>query len=218
MDIQALFFEIIVIIIGVLCALFIDKLNEKRNHIKRINSIMKIVINNMKHDISIIDKIIQTKKSDDKLYQRYIHAKDLDDKLLIDCGNIPVTTQSFTAKVRGYNLLKDARVDFDFKNSELITDIVHHYNLFLTSLKKYELEIYDTCSKNIDEMTSFTWFDSVANHHINSKEYIDYIRTDQFKKQLLFMQFLKNHYCSHLLDYQNRTSILLKRSLESNYK
>ena len=38
--------DFIIVVLGILFALFINKLNEKRNHTKRINNIMTIVISN----------------------------------------------------------------------------------------------------------------------------------------------------------------------------
>tara|TARA_B100001250_G_scaffold101810_1_gene85705 strand:- start:3936 stop:4589 length:654 start_codon:yes stop_codon:yes gene_type:complete len=215
---QQAIIDFIIVVLGILLALFINKLNEKRNHTKRINNIMTIVIKNMRSDLDTLDTLVGVMKSDDKLYQRYIDSKDLDDKLLIDCKFLAVSVQSFTPTVRGYNLLQDARVDFDFKHSELITDIVHHYNVWKPSLKRNEFAILNACIKNTEDMTGFSWFDSAANHHVNSKEYLDYMRTDQFKQQVVFVQFLKNHYQRHLLDFQKRTLDLLNKSLASNYK
>ena len=194
--------DFVIVVLGILFALFINKFNEKRKHTKRINNIMTIVINNMRHDIDLLDKEIAIMKSNDKLYQRYVDSKDLDDKLLIDCKVIPVGVRAFTAKTRGYNLLKDARIDFDFTHSELITDILHHYDVKIPTLTKCHVEILDYCTKNTEDMAGFSWFDSAANHDINSKEYLDYMRTNQFKKQVIFVHFLKRHYQRHLLDFQ----------------
>ena len=210
--------DFIIVVLGILFALFINKLNAKRNHTKRINNIMKIVVKNMKHDLDNLDRITGIMKSDDKLSQQYIDSNDLDDKLLIDCKHLPVRHQTFTVSTRGYNLLKDARIDFDFKHSELISEIVHHYNVWISALKRDEFKVSDAVVNNANEMNDFSWFDSAANHNVNSQEYLDYMRTDQFRKKVIFVRFLRNHYCRHLLDFQKRTSDLLNRSIASNYK
>ena len=39
--------------------------------------------------------------------------------------NLATNYPSFQVSTRGFNLLKDAKVDFDFKDSDLITEIIN---------------------------------------------------------------------------------------------
>ena len=207
-----------IVVLGILVALFLNRINEKRKHKKRINSIMSIVIKNIKSDLDNIKKCTASLDLDNKKYKIFINEKNPDDELLIDCKMIPVSFLYFSPKTRGYLLLKDARIDFDFRDSELITDVVHFYNSWLSHLEFIKEKILNIASKNIEGMSSFEWFDSAINHDSNTKNYLDYMRTDTYKQKVVYMQSMKNLYKDLLLMYDNKIAEFLDRIIESDYK
>ena len=64
--------EFVVVLFGVLLALSINKINEKKNHRKRICSIMDIVIDNMTMDLKKIKRRIILFEDHSKLYNKFI--------------------------------------------------------------------------------------------------------------------------------------------------
>ena len=210
--------DFIIVVLGILFALFINKLNSRRLHGDRINNIMSIVIKNMKSDIDAAKGCADSIEFDNQKYQIFINEENADDELLIDCKMIPVSFSWFSPKTRGYLLLKDARVDFDFRNSELITDIVHFYKSRLLHIELTRKIISNISLQNIEDMSSFNWFDSAINHDSNSTEYLDYMRADAFKQKLVYMQSMKNLYKKAILDYRKFLAELLNRVIESDYK
>ena len=210
--------DFIIVVLGILFALFLNRINDKRKHKKRINSIMSIVIKNIKSDLDNIKKCTASLDLDNKKYKIFINEKNPDDELLIDCKMIPVSFSYFSPKTRGYLLLKDARIDFDFRDSELITDVVHFYNSWLSHIEFMKEKILNIASKNIEGMSSFEWFDSAINHNSNTKNYLDYMRTDTYKQKVVYMQSMKNIYKDLLLMYDNKIAEFLDRIIESDYK
>ena len=55
---QALF-DFIIVVLGILFALFLNRINEKRKHKKRIHSIMTIVVANMNQDLAYLKGVIK---------------------------------------------------------------------------------------------------------------------------------------------------------------
>ena len=47
--------DFIIVVLGIIFALFLNRINEKRKHKKRIHSIMNIVVNNMNQDLAGIE-------------------------------------------------------------------------------------------------------------------------------------------------------------------
>ena len=76
MDIEILILEYVLLVSGILLALFIDKLNEKRRHKNRIHSIMNIVVHNMKKDMETITKKTEEIDEDNKLYNKFYENRN----------------------------------------------------------------------------------------------------------------------------------------------
>ena len=120
MEIQDLFFEFFVVVFGILSALFINKINQKRNHKKRIQSIMDIVKNDLLKDLKEAENLIQNINKN-ILSKKVVNGDKLTDKEKKQSMNLTTHYPLFQISTRGFNLLKDAKVDFDFKYSDLIS-------------------------------------------------------------------------------------------------
>ena len=210
-------FEFIVVVFGILIALFINKLNEKRNHTKRINNIMTIVINNLNKDLAIINRILDDLEEDEISYKRYVNAENINEEIIQSVHHIPVNLTIFTPSDRGYNLLKDARVDFDFKDSELITDIVQFYNVWIGSMQRLIDKLLDNLESNTRSMSFFSWFDS-AKDGVFAQKSLDYMKTDEYRQLLVYANFQRGMYKSDLLEYKERATMILQRVIKSDYK
>jgi len=210
--------DFIIVVLGILFALFINKLNERRMHINRINNIMTIVIKDMENDISAIDRGVKSVDLANTLKCKYLESKDIADELLINCKMIPFHFNTFVPQSRGYNLLKDATVNFNFKNSDLITEILHFYDGSLPHINSTQALILNIISNNTEDISKYSWYDSAINYDSNSKDYLDYMRIDDFKHKLVYTQSIKNVFSGQMLLYRERISKLLKMSIESDYK
>ena len=52
-----------------------------------------------------------------KLYNKFITQKNPNDDILKECEWMSVHVESFEITTRGYNLLKDARIDFESRDT-----------------------------------------------------------------------------------------------------
>ena len=213
--------EFVVVLFGVLLALSINKINEKKNHRKRIYSIMDIVIDNMTMDLKKIKRRIILLEDHSKLYNKFIAQKNPNDDILKECEWMPVHVESFEITTRGYNLLKDARIDFEFKDSKLITEITSFYKIWVTYIGKIQEEVLmNLAVKNTEHRSSFNWFHDVAiNKNTSNQDFLEYLRTDDFKNRLTYKHWVETTVLRrYLSDYRGSIEQLLEKIEASDYK
>ena len=184
--------EFIVVLFGVLCALSMNTINEKRNHRKRINNIMDIVVDNMTMDLEKIKKRILLLDTHSKLYNKFIEQKNPNDDILKECQWMPVHVPNFEITARGYNLLKDARIDFEFKDSMLITEITAFYHYWIKGVEHIQDILLELAVENVKHRSSFNWFhDSVVKENRSNQDFLEYLRTDDFKKRITYKYWME---------------------------
>ena len=213
--------EFIVVLFGVLFALSINKINEKRKHRKRIKNIMDIVVDNMTMDLESIKERIILLEAHSKLYNKFIEQKNPNDDILKECEGMTVSVAPFTITERGYNLLKDARIDFEFKDSKLITEITRFYKLWTIYIDKTQEEVLmDLAVKNTEHRSSFNWFHDVAiNKNTSNQDFLEYLRTDDFKNRLTYKHWVETTVLRrYLSDYRGSVEQLLEKIEASDYK
>ena len=213
--------EFVVVLFGVLCALSMNKINEKRNHSKRINNIMDIVVDNMTMDLEKIKRRIILLDAHSKIYNKFIEQKNPNDDILMECEALPVSVPLFEITTRGYNLLKDARIDFEFKNSKLVTEITHFYKVWLICIVKTQEEVLmDLAVKNTKHRSSFNWFHDVEiNKNRSNQDFLEYLRTDDFKNRITYKYWVEATVLRRYLSgYREGIERLLEKIEASDYK
>jgi hypothetical protein len=213
--------EFVVVLFGVLLALSINKINEKKNHRKRICSIMDIVIDNMTMDLKKIKRRIILLEDHSKLYNKFIAQKNPNDDILKECEWMSVNVESFEITTRGYNLLKDARIDFEFKDSKLITEITSFYKIWVTYIGQTQEEVLmNLAVKNTEHRSSFNWFHDVAiNKNTSNQDFLEYLRTDDFKNRLTYKHWVETTVLRrYLSEYRASIEQLLEKIEVSDYK
>ena len=211
-------FDFIVVVFGVILALFIGKVNEKRKHKSRIHSIMSIISANLNHDLSVVSFHIKDIDRKflllDKLKEKSLMSEDE----LKECILLATDYYHFDITKRGYNLLKDARVDFEFKDSVLITDIIGKYDAFLTLFKMHDRLALNISEKNTRSLSDL---DCSLDFHKNilSEQVKDHMQTTEYIKMLQnFMYGNRLGYKRLLKDYSSCISETLTKINKSDFK
>jgi len=213
--------EFAVVLFGVLCALSINKINEKRNHSKRINNIMDIVVDNMTMDLEKIKKRIILLDAHSKLYNKFIEQKNPNDDILKKCERMSVTVELFEIETRGYSLLKDARIDFEFNDSILITQITSFYKTWVKVMEQTQDEVLmGLAIKNTEHRSSFNWFHDVAiNSNNSNQDFLEYLRTDDFRNRITYKNWVETILLRrYLSEYREGVEWLLEKIEASDYK
>ena len=211
-------FDFIVVVLGILLALSLGKINEKRKHKSRIHSIMNIISANLKEDLSMVSIHIKDIEHNFLLLEKLQKKSLMSEDELKKCMLLATNYYHFSITKRGYNLLKDARVDFEFEDSVLISDIIGIYDAFLSLFK-----MHDRLSLNISEKNtqSISDLDCSLDFHkkILSEKVKDHMQTTEYIKML--QNFLYGTRLDHkrlLKDYATCISEILTSINKSDFK
>ena len=124
-----------IVVVGILLALFLNKLNGKRKKRKQIKNILSIISSNMNSDIKFIDKMLNHFMEQEYLIKDVIRGKitsskksNLNDKEIKFIEEFTGTFWKIPIEKRGYYLLKDVNIDCELKNDRLLTDIISLYD------------------------------------------------------------------------------------------
>ncbi len=210
--------DFIVVVLGILFALLLNKIIEKRAHRKRINNIMNIVTTNLNNDLIRVKKTINSIKSRDKLFNQVISAESMNDKEIKESMNLITNYPRFNISNRGYNLLKDSKVDFDFKDSDLISEVIHFYDIYLDGIISYSQYLRDNIERNFRSFSEYNWGIEFYNDRV-TQGYIDYLRTNEYRAKVSYHYKLMTDPWSNILtSYKDEVKIILEKIDASDYK
>ena len=210
--------EFIVVVLGILFALFLNRVNEKIQHKKRIHSIMNIIVANMNKDLSTIKYIIKGIDHKFALLNKLEEKSLMSEEELKECMLLGTDYTLFGISKRGYNLLKDARIDFEFKESELISTIILNYDEYLSLF-----EIYDRLAEKISEqnmrlLSNLNLHRDIYNN-ILSEEVKSHIQTNDYLNMVqYFLYIMAGEYKAQLEAYKNSVVTLLQKIDKSDFK
>jgi len=133
--------DMMVVVFGVLIALFINNLNDNRKKKRRIASILDIVKENMQQDINMINKEIQKldQKADfiSRLLDHKIKYEELLDEEKMQLHRFLFAyPQTIFIKKEGYRLLRDADFDYDIKKDRILSEIIAMYESNILNLER----------------------------------------------------------------------------------
>ena len=151
------------------------------------------------------------------LYKEYINREIPKDQMMQKAYHIPISMPLFQADIRVYNLLKDTRVDFGFRDSQLISDIVHFYIFQIKHLDNLQNKMIDNCENNTMELSFISFFGLERGGSFN-KECSDYMKTGGYKQRLFYAHFMRGVFNRELLSFKKEATTLLDRVIDSDYK
>ena len=190
MDNTSFLIDFIIVFLGILFALFFDKMNQKRSHKKRINNIMDIVKKDFINDLESAEKVTKNIEKN-ILFQKVINGDILNEKEKEQSMFLSCSYPLFQISTRGFNLLKDAKVDFDFKDSDLITEIINLYDRYLDIINSYSLFLRDNTTRNFRSFKKYPWAVEFYKSEI-SDGYLKLQESTEYKANLSYHYTLIN--------------------------
>jgi len=154
--------DMLVVVFGVLIALFINNLNDKRKTKRRIRSILDIVKENMRQDIDMINKEIPILEKKANLMVRLLHSNikheelSLDEKIFLHSFLFAYPETIFIQK-EGYRLLRDADFDYDIKKNKVLSEIITMYEGNILSLEREMERVIRTTEVNCINHIQDAW-------------------------------------------------------------
>ena len=208
--------EFIIVFLGILCALFFDKINQKRSHKKRINNIMDIVKKDLVNDLENAEKIIKNIQKN-ILYKKVINAEVLSDEEKKLSMHLTASYPLFQISTRGFNLLKDAKVDFDFKDSDLITEIINLYDINLDIINSYSLYLRNNTESNFRSFTKYSWAVKFYKFEI-SDGYLEFLKSTEYKSRVSYHYvFINGSWKSAISRFKNEIKETLPKIEKSSF-
>ena len=210
--------DFIIVVSGILLALLLNRLISRREHRKRITNIMNIVTNNFNNDLIRVKETIGRIDSREKLFNQVIDAESMNDKEIKESMNLTTNYPRFNISTRGYNLLKDSKVDFDFKDSDLISQVVNCYDSYLDGIASYSQYLRDNTERNFRSFSKHSWGVEFYNDKV-TPGYVDYLRTNEYRAKVSYhYKFMTGPWANILTKYKDQVKIILEKIDASDYK
>lgn len=206
--------EIILVVVGILIAVSLNNLNEKRKQKNLYSTILKTIEDDMKSDTLTIHASLKGFTTIDSIYNKILSGKmTLEDYAACEqCVNIINTHSPFSYKTKGYDMLKGfVGIQKNVKDS-LATDIVLFYSQ-ITELNKiindYNKQDVIENLKNWKE--NHNWFHLEHAERIKNKDFTNYIlESPDFKNRVFFQKALViKNLKNNMLLFNSNAKILL---------
>ena len=177
------FGEILLVVLGILIAVYLNNWNEERKEAKELENILSIIKDDLENDIKEAKEVIQFEEGKNNLYQRFFDedliAKDYKEN--IRYRRLIFGFKEISFNKRGFELLNNYKNSLEISNDALITLILELYS---DALRNLDFEINYKYWKNQD------WWSNYIREEIDDK-FIDYALTSQdYKNRVASWHFI----------------------------
>lgn len=213
--------EIILVVIGILIALYINNWNEINKSKDQLNNIYSKVELNLKTDLSNINDIIKEyEQLDERL--RTMVSEEYSNTLLnsinannysdcIPCGGDIISYIPFEIQDKGLELLKTFNDLNATAYKELSNEIIYFYSISETLdivLNKLKEESFN----NIKYFEQFPWYSDFMNGRFNPNTIDFFAKNEIYKNKVNTYRLLATqNYLSMLKYYQESATIVLEK-------
>ena len=213
--------EIILVVIGILIALYINNWNEINKSKDQLNNIYRKVELNLKTDLSNINDIIKEyEQLDERL--RTMVSEEYSNTLLnsinannysdcIPCGGDIISYIPFEIQDKGLELLKTFNDLNATAYKELSNEIIYFYSISETLdivLNKLKEESFN----NIKYFEQFPWYSDFMNGRFNPNTIDFFAKNEIYKNKVNTYRLLATqNYLSMLKYYQESATIVLEK-------
>lgn len=152
--------EIALVMIGILLALQVNNLNEKRKNKNQLQTILNTVWLDLKTDTIRANAVVQfydtiNKKSELVLQKEYTRENFQQCPL---CRSVATIYQPFVIQKKGFELLEKFGENNDMKNDTLVNNITQFYSSFILLVDDSNAFVKEQVLKNIESFQQEEWF------------------------------------------------------------
>ena len=199
-----------VVVFGILFALFLNRLNDKRKKEKKIKNILGIISSNMSTDIKNIDKALNHFEEHEHLLKDVINGKTnsvknspLKESEIKFIQEFIGTFWRIPMEKRGYYLLKDVNIDYELKDDRLLTEIIYMYDNLIDALNLTNKIIENNLERSMMSTINRLPADTLLKYFSNDFEDRDSIDYDRIDEQLKDKKYRINIALHHSLYYKS---------------
>ncbi|MCT4629018.1 hypothetical protein [Winogradskyella sp.] len=178
--------EIILVMIGILLALYVNNLNEERKLKNSINANLRTIAYDMEADTLSAKNIIQFYKTNIENSNKIIKGEITKDNYTdcIACLNLVTIYQPFTIQNKGFEQLKTLTELKGTKKDSLIADITRFYSVYTPLVEKNNNRMETIVMKNFSDFEKFPWFIDLAQNKLTDEIISYFTESDDYKKRV----------------------------------
>ena len=206
-----------VVVFGILFALFLNRLNDKRKKEKKIKNILGIISSNMSTDIKSIDKMINHLEEHEHLVKDVVNGKiksvknsPLKDSEIKFIQEFIGSFWKISMEKRGYYLLKDVNIDYELKDDRLLTEIIDMYDNFIEGFNIISKIVENNIERSMMSTINRLPADTILKKFSNGLENINMINYDMIDEDLKDKKYRINIALHHSLYYKSYLGMVKK--------
>jgi tetratricopeptide (TPR) repeat protein len=217
--------EIVLVVIGILIALQINNWNENRNKINQLDTIYKIVEENLKTDYFASSYAIKSYNELDNRLKNILtktyslsFLDSINASNYADCvfckSNINIYFPFF-AQDNGIELLKTFEDNAENKSNKLSQEIIQFYKYHSQAVAETFKYVQQESYSNLKYFEQFSWYSDYSLNIYNAQAVAFFLNDQTYKnKAANFKVFAIRNYLSRIKNYNNRALYLINQ-LES---
>jgi len=196
------FGEVVLIVIGISIAVFINNYIEQQNQEKLLGTILTNITSDLETDLQEVDIILDNYKQMEPLFDFVLDSLDAG-KSIKECPNCPSVLTSaipFSIRTRGYQQLVNYK-EYNLQNTDsLIFSISNFYSSYLKLTQIVNDMILEDTNDNLNYLK------------VNYPYFKDMFSTDSHPNRMDFfednMEFVNRVALRDILDYSNHVQLL----------
>ena len=188
--------EIILVVIGILIALFINNKNIESANEQKITNILKEVqtdiLTNIDNSYEIFDYQVYTDSISKLIFNNKYFAEDY---RLNKVHTLGYNYRNFDIITNGYDNLKSNFDNIPEKYKHLMPEIKGLYTETKGTIDDYNHRLRETVYKNIDNLTNYTWYQDQITNKVNAAKTNYYLNDIHYKNMVAnYMNYRSNLY------------------------
>jgi len=178
--------EIVLVMIGILLALYVNNWNENRKQKSNINNTLKTIAYDLEADTISANTVIEYYKTNIENSRKILKNEITKDNYneCIACFNLVTMYQPFTVQDKGFAQFKNLTEQRDSEKDSLITDITNFYSGYTLIIEKNNDRMESIVMKNFNEFEKSPWFIDLAQNKLTDEIINYYTTNDNYKKRL----------------------------------
>ncbi len=203
--------EILLVVIGILIALYINNWNQQKQSQNEFNNILSTIKTDLERDTLIAHGIIKYYKKHGEISQKVINNEITLENIenCLDCRGLLTIYKPFIAQTKGRDLFQKYTNQNTIKKDTLVEGINQFYGTILKLIDDSNLFIKDEVFNNLNHYKTKSWFVDFTQGKLTDEMKLYYMSQD-YKNRVAANHLLagKNHLLFVDLYHKNATKIL----------
>lgn len=175
--------EIVLVMIGILLALYVNNLNEERKLKNNINNTLRTISYDLEVDTlsarSIIEYYDANAKNSKKIIDREITMENY--KECPECMSLVTIYKPFNIQTKGFEQLKNLIDERATEKDSLIIDITKFYTIFKPLIAKNNDRMETIVMRNFTDFEKFPWFVDLAQGKMTNELIEYFVQSEDYR-------------------------------------